>query len=327
MPPPPKPGTPKLAGSNASEREKNRKAASLKITWGTVTPVDSYQIQIKVGSNVTHVNTGAPPKLLANRPDNTKHIIRVRAKKGNLFSPFSDAFSVFTRPKTPDRPRLVGTSTTADDPLADVKARAANSLQLTWPSVGSGITYDLDFGGGDVRSGVSPGTTFKNLEPNKLYNLRVRARDEARGDVSDFSSPLRKIRTRPPIPTGLSRLGFDLFFQQIQLEWDSVSTFPGDKQAKWQLGRRKAGSTSDPQILATGKLSITRFLETSYPLGTQQEYLIRIAASKNHSFWSPALAVNGPIVNLLGIQNSFAIIPDVGAAAPSLLDQSDPFRL
>ncbi|MCA9015935.1 MAG: fibronectin type III domain-containing protein [Planctomycetaceae bacterium] len=330
MPPPPIPGVPNLAGNDAAEREKNRKATSLKITWGEVTPVDSYQIQIKVGTNTTLVDANAPPTLLQNRPDNSKHVIRVRAKKGTQFSNFSDAFSVFTRPKTPDPPRLVGTLATDDDPLADVTARDANSLQLTWPSVGTGITYDLDFGGGDVRNGVSPDDTFDKLEPNKLYNVRVRARDDVRGGVSDFSSPLRKIRTRPPVPTGLRRLGIDLFFQMMQFHWDSVSAFPGSTPAKWQLGLRVAGTNTDPQIQATGGLGITSFLESHYPLGTQQEYLIRIVAGtnqQNQSFWSPALLVNGPVVNLLGIQRTLNVIPDVGAAVPSLLDQSDPFRL
>ncbi len=168
-------------------------------------------------------------------------------------------------------------------------SRGSNFLRLNWllaTDVKESDIRFVDSGTGieDIRSDVTPSTTFTGLIENTRYRIAVRARND--DGTSDFSTEFTVI-TRPPTPDS-PRLadsdekarGFDF----LQVAWDSVGT-----QLQYDL---RLNQVSELINQTSGNAVSSLLADTVYTV----EVRARDATTANSSFWSnPFVTVTRPL--------------------------------
>jgi hypothetical protein len=158
-------------------------------------------------------------------------------------------------------------------------SRGSNFLRLNWLVASDVRESDIRFvdsatGIENIRSNVTPSSTFIGLTQNTRYRVAVRARND--DGTSNFSSEFI-VLTRPPTPN-LPRLadsdekarGFDF----LQLAWDSVGT-----QFEYDL---RFNQVTELRNQTSGNAISSLPADTVHSI----EVRARDATTNNSSFWS-----------------------------------------
>ena len=263
----------------------------LRLVWTLVAGVTGYQVRLN-GGNFQAATVGTPIQGL---PVDTEFQIEL-VSVGNGGRSFRKTSIFWTRPETPERPTLVGTSQTADDPKVDVlgglqvTTRMENGFHLTWQPKPSANSHEIQVDGGQFMA-ISPNNTLtvrspgNAMQPNVSYSVTL----TALGDGGRSFRSSRTIFTRPPVPTGLQRTVVDAYLEGVQFFWKDSLQFPDWGPRKWDIGFHDAATIALPIRLGQGQ-SARVFTDFAFPR-IPTNYFVRTQVGDNFSLWTAPLLV------------------------------------
>lgn len=277
----PTPAPPVLFGATAAQREASRTADSLRFDWTDVAGAATYDIRFGAADVRTNVAKG---DLLGGLPPNQSQAVRLRAVNGANTSAWSLAATFATRPDRPAAPFL--------DSPAD---RRENGLVINWNLVNGLPDYEMQVNGAVLAALVQPPFTLVVLPaggpllPNTLYDVAVRARDDAGGGTSEWS-PVESFVTRPPRPAAPTRFPADLFSWGIVVKWNVADTFNGGASSFVRLFRDTGGAVGEKLVdgeATVGGRRVSRHIDVRQRMSQVKTYRVQTIV--------PAAAVPGPI--------------------------------
>ena len=167
------------------------------VSWDEVVS-DGYDIEvdgvvINNGSSTTYVHSDVQP--------NSEHFYRVRARKGELTSFWSEQISTVA---------LLG------KPLNLTTTATSTEIRVSWDAVSGAEGYDIEVDGEIIDNGLDTTYIHSGLTPNTQHTYRVRARNA--GGAGEWSETVTEI-TLFGIPVNLKATSTST---TITLTWDSV---------------------------------------------------------------------------------------------------------
>lgn len=194
-------------------------------TWVTLQSLDAnpgiteYQIRSGtqyVSSNGSLVSTPQWVTLTNKRmtvtglTSNTAYTFSVRARNGDNIATSAQQVSAITLANPPAEIRTDVTQT---------------SVTLTWPSVGTGVTYEIAVDGNEqnpVNTGTSTSYTHSGLTADSYHTYRVRAVNAGGNGIGPWSS-LVEVQTLPYPPEAVQNVTVTPTQTSITVTWDPTA--------------------------------------------------------------------------------------------------------
>lgn len=277
MAPPLTPSRPFLFSDASTSVDDSRDADLLRIDWVTASDVKEYDIRFTsaaLGSSDLRSNVFPKIRFTGLTP-NTEYQVDIRGRNGDGASPWSPALTVFTRPPKPEPPKLAGN---------DEQSRGPDFLFLAWKSVGTQYEYDLQLNS-NVKQNQTSGGKVDSLDSDTVYEVRVRARDAARSNVSFWSNPF-KVITRPATPPPPFFPATDAFISKAVISWKIQA--PSSSSVQLRIT-----TSSGTTVVSQSFKPEDQLTEENYEYGQERKYALKLIISrseaprgKNESYWS-----------------------------------------
>jgi hypothetical protein len=187
------------------------KKTSITIMWNEIEGATSYDVDVggTVYPNIANrkfVNSNLTPGAL--------YIYKVKAKKGQEITDWSDALSVTTLPNGPVVPSNIEASATTDKVL------------ITWDSVPNASEYEIEVDGQLLSIGTGTSYMHSGLMPDTQHTYKIRSKNNT--EYSEWSTPLiikTKNSTQAFTLDSETDETFGLIFTASNLENPSLYTF------------------------------------------------------------------------------------------------------
>jgi chitodextrinase len=277
MAPPSTPSRPFLFSDASTSADDSRDADLLRVDWVTASDVNEYDIRFTgtaLGSSDLRSNVSPKIRFTGLTP-NTEYQVDIRGRNGDGTSPWSSALTVFTRPPKPEPPKLAGN---------DEQSRGPDFLSLAWKLVGTQYKYDLQLNSNSKQDQTS-GDKVDSLDSDTVYEVRVRAKDATRSNVSFWSDPL-KVITRPATPPSPFFPATDAFIPKAVIGWNIQA--PSSSSVQLRISISSAAIVVSQSFKPEDQLT-----EENYEYGRERKYALKLIiprseapGGKNESYWS-----------------------------------------
>jgi hypothetical protein len=277
MAPPSTPSRPFLFSDTSTSADDSRGANFLRLDWIAASDVNEYDIRFTsaaLGSSDLRSNVSPKIRFTGLIP-NIEYQVDIRGRNRDGASPWSSALTVFTRPPKPEPPKLTGN---------DEQVRGPDFLFLVWKSVGSQYEYDLQLNS-NIKQSQTSGDKVDSLEPDTVYEVRVRTRDAARNNVS-FWSDLFKIITRPETPPPPFFPATDAFIPKAVISWKIKAPLISSVKLRITIN-------SSTTVVSQNFKPEDQLTEENYEYGRERKYALKLIiprleapSGQNESYWS-----------------------------------------
>lgn len=231
------------------------------VIWDPVKASDGYDIEvdgtvIDSGGNLFYSHTS----LVAN----STHGYRVRAKKDGVTSPWSALVKVTIPESLPIPPSNI------------VIASSATSVSITWNTVTSALSYELELDGQIKNVGATLSYKLKGLSPGTQHTYRIRS---INGTGVGNWSILQKLTTPLTVPAITSKVVADATNESITLAWDQNPDAQGyEVEADGSIVYSGADTSMTQSGLASGSSHVYR-VRANNSVGTSTSWSTSVTAA------------------------------------------------
>lgn len=267
----------------------------IKISWDPVPRTSEYELMFD--GNIAY--TGIQNEYVqSNLEPNTIHYFKIRARNGEVFGEWTELFSCKT---------LIGIP-------ANLNSSAeSRKITITWDKVSGADTYDIETDAGLIEGITNTFFINSRLEPNTVYQYRIRARNES--DTGEWSDSVT-VRTTIGVPENIEAQAST---SDITLSWDAV-----DGALSYDL-------EVDGDVVKD--VEINSYTHEGLKSNTRHTYRIRSKNDISASEWSSVIIINTvPEITIpLKMDNMFSFVivvpPSADGADQTVIVEYNPEEL